>query len=201
MIWLSSDHTGGPTYPEAGGSDNDLPRVTSSTRSRTASTGRTPRFFVVEDDSQDGADHVDGPPCPGPDHQPVVAARRGRQHLLLADQHGPNHRADPRRPAAEREARCGDADVRRVHKRPNYSPFNAVPNQIPLTEGIATPPACGLDTLGTSGAARTALARSEARNNAVPADEKATAAAWQTWLAGQHLTATVRSLTTPTRSR
>jgi hypothetical protein len=63
-----------------------------------------------------------------------------------------------------------------------------VPNQVPLTEGITTAPACGLDTLGKTGAAAMALKRAEAQATAVPADEQATAAAWQTWLAAQHLT-------------
>ena len=58
-----------------------------------------------------------------------------------------------------------------------------MPNQIPLTEGVATAPACGLDTLGQTGAAATALTKTEAQKTAVPAGEKATAAAWTTWLA------------------
>ena len=74
-----------------------------------------------------------------------------------------------------------------THKA-NYAPFNVVPNQIPLTEAIATPPACGLDTLGLTGAAATALNKAEAQKDAVPASEQATAAAWQTWLASQHTT-------------
>ena len=68
--------------------------------------------------------------------------------------------------------------------KPNYKPFNAVPNQIPLTEAIATPPACGLDTLGQTGAAAQALNKAEAAKTAVPASEKATAAAWQALAAG-----------------
>ena len=56
--------------------------------------------------------------------------------------------------------------------KPNYTPFNAVPNQIPLTEGIFTPPACGLDTLGKTGAAATALNKAEAQQTAVPANEQ-----------------------------
>jgi hypothetical protein len=72
--------------------------------------------------------------------------------------------------------------------RPDYTPFTAVPNQVPLTEGIATPPACGLDTLGRTGAAATALNKAEAQKTAVPASQKATAAAWQSWLAQQHTT-------------
>ena len=63
-----------------------------------------------------------------------------------------------------------------------------MPNQIPLTEGIATPPACGLDTLGTTGAAATALRSRPTPRAAVPASEQANAAAWRAWLAGQHLT-------------
>ena len=72
--------------------------------------------------------------------------------------------------------------------KPNYAPFNAVPNQIPLTEAITTAPACGLDTLGKTGAAATALNKAEAQKAVVPAAEQATAAAWQTWLASQHTT-------------
>ena len=70
--------------------------------------------------------------------------------------------------------------------KPNYKPFKAVPNQIPLTEAITTPPACGLDTLGETGAAAQTLNKAEAAKTAVPANEKATAAAWQAWLAKQH---------------
>ena len=55
------------------------------------------------------------PPCPGPGHQPLGPARQGHRHVLLADLGGPDDRADPRRPTAEREGRGGHADVQRVH--------------------------------------------------------------------------------------
>ena len=42
MIWLSSDHTGGPATQRPEWPITTSPRVKSSTRSRTASTGRTP---------------------------------------------------------------------------------------------------------------------------------------------------------------
>jgi hypothetical protein len=71
---------------------------------------------------------------------------------------------------------------------PDFRPFAAVPNQVPLTEAIKTPPACGLDTLGQSGAAATELNQSVAAKTAVPADEQDTAAAWKSWLAKQHTT-------------
>jgi YVTN family beta-propeller protein len=188
MIWLSSDHTGGPTYPEAGVADNDLATGRIVDTISHSKYWKDSAIFVVEDDSQDGADHVDGHRAPVQIISPwslhgavdstyysQINMVRTIEQILGAQ------------PLNEKLA-AATPMYGAFTSRPDYSPFNAVPNQIPLTEGIATPPACGLDTLGTSGAARTALARSQARNNAVPADEKATAAAWQTWLAGQHLT-------------
>jgi hypothetical protein len=71
--------------------------------------------------------------------------------------------------------------------KPDDTPFSAVPNQVPLTEGVATPPACGPDTLGTTGARAASLKQTEAKQAVVPAGEKATAAAWQKWLVTKHL--------------
>ena len=188
MIWLSSDHTGGPTYPEPGVADNDLATGDIVDTISHSKYWKDSAIFVVEDDSQDGADHVDGHRAPVQIISPwslhgavdstyysQINMVRTIEQILGAQ------------PLNEKLA-AATPMYGAFTGKPDYSPFNAVPNQIPLTEGIATPPACGLDTLGTSGTARTALARSEARTNAVPADEKATAAAWQTWLAGQHLT-------------
>jgi hypothetical protein len=145
-------------------------------------------IFVLEDDSQDGADHVDGHRAPvevispWAQHGKVIntyysqiSAVRTIEQILGAQ------------PLNEKVAAATpmyDAFTNRA----DYTPFTAVPNQIPLTEGIATAPACGLDTLGATGAAAAALNTAEAQKTAVPADQKATAAAWQTWLANQHTT-------------
>src|SRR5262249_38720971 len=72
--------------------------------------------------------------------------------------------------------------------RPDYQPFNAVPNQIPLTEGIATAPSCGLDTLGLKGAAAQRLDAQEAQKVTVPAAEQTDAAQWAMWAQHQHFT-------------
>jgi YVTN family beta-propeller protein len=188
MVWLSSDHTGGPTYSEAGVADNDLATGDIVDTISHSKYWKDSAIFVVEDDSQDGADHVDGHRAPVQIISPwslhgavdstyysQINMVRTIEQILGA-------------PPLNEKLAAATPMYGAFAGKPDYSPFNAVPNQIPLTEGIATPPGCGLDTLGTSGTARTALARSEARKNAVPAGEKATAAAWQTWLAGQHLT-------------
>ena len=188
MVWLSSDHTGGPTTPEAGVADNDLATGEIVDTISHSKYWKDSAIFVLEDDSQDGADHVDGHRAPvqvispWAQHGKVIntyysqiSAVRTIEQILGAQ------------PLNEKVAAATpmyDAFTTRAR----YTPFNAVPNQVPLTEGIATPPACGLDTLGQTGAAATALNKAEAQKTAVPANEQATAAAWKTWLASQHLT-------------
>jgi YVTN family beta-propeller protein len=188
MIWLSSDHTGGPTTPEAGVADNDLATGQIVDTISHSKYWKDSAIFVFEDDSQDGADHVDGHRAPvqvispWAQHGKVVStyysqisAVRTIEQILGAQ------------PLNEKVA-AATPMYDAFTSKPNYAPFNAVRNQVPLTEGIATPPACGLDTLGKTGASARALNKEEARRTTVPASQKATAAAWKTWLAGQHLT-------------
>ena len=188
MIWLSSDHTGGPADAEAGVADNDLATGQIVDTISHSKYWKDSAIFVLEDDSQDGADHVDGHRAPiqvispWAQHGKVIntyysqiSAVRTIEQILGAQ------------PLNEKVA-AATPMYDAFTSRPDYTPFTAVPNQIPLTEAIATAPACGLDTLGLTGAKAAALNKAEAAKTAVPANEKATAAAWQAWLAGQHLT-------------
>jgi YVTN family beta-propeller protein len=188
MVWLSSDHTGGPTDPEAGVADNDLATGDIVDTISHSKYWKHSAIFVLEDDSQDGADHVDGHRAPvqvispWAQHGKVIntyysqiSAVRTIEQILGAQ------------PLNEKVA-AATPMYDAFTSRPNYTPFNAVPNQVPLTEDIATPPACGLDTLGKTGAAAAAVKRAEAHKTAVPASEQRIAAEWQTWLASQHLT-------------
>jgi YVTN family beta-propeller protein len=188
MVWLSSDHTGGPTTPEAGVADNDLATGDIVDTISHSKYWKDSAIFVLEDDSQDGADHVDGHRAPvqvispWAQHGKVIntyysqiSAVRTIEQILGAQ------------PLNEKVA-AATPMYDAFTSKPNYAPFTAVRNEVPLTEGIATPPACGLDTLGKTGAAARSLNKAEAQKTIVPANEKATAAAWKTWLAGQHLT-------------
>jgi YVTN family beta-propeller protein len=188
MIWLSSDHTGGPTTPEAGVADNDLATGQIVDTISHSKYWKNTAIFVFEDDSQDGADHVDGHRAPVQVISPwaqhgkiintyysQISAVRTIEQILGAQ------------PLNEKVA-AATPMYDAFTSRPNYRPFNAVPNQVPLTEGIATPPACGLDTLGLTGAAARALKKAEVRQTTVPANEQAVAGAWRAWLASQHLT-------------
>ena len=157
MIWLSSDHTGGPADAEAGVADNDLATGQIVDTISHSKYWKDSAIFVLEDDSQDGADHVDGHRAPvqvispWAQHGKVIntyysqiSAVRTIEQILGAQ------------PLNEKVA-AATPMYDAFTSKPNYAPFNAVPNQIPLTEAIATAPACGLDTLGRTGAAATAL--------------------------------------------
>jgi len=185
MLWLSSDHTGGPADAEAGVADGDLAEGRVIDTISHSKYWKDSAIFVLEDDSQDGADHVDGHRAPvevispWAQHGKVIntyysqlSAVRTIEQILGAQ------------PLNEKLAAATpmfDAFTRKA----DYAPFNAVPNQVPLTEGITTPPTCGLDTLGKTGAAAAALTRTEIQRTTVPPNEKATAAAWQEWLGHQ----------------
>src|SRR5579871_5742541 len=65
MMWISSDHTGGPPSAVAMQADNDLALgrfIDVITHSPVWSSSA---IFVEEDDAQDGVDHVDGHRSPG----------------------------------------------------------------------------------------------------------------------------------------
>ena len=183
MIWLSSDHTGGPTDPEAGVADNDLATGEIVDTISHSKYWKDSAIFVVEDDSQDGADHVDGHRAPvqvispWAQHGKVINTYYSQISMVRTIEQILG--AQPLNEKVAAATPMYDAFT----SKPNYTPFNAVPNQVPLTEGIFTPPACGLDTLGKTGAAARALNKAVAQQTAVPANEQATAAAWRAWIA------------------
>jgi YVTN family beta-propeller protein len=186
MIWLSSDHTGGPTDSEAGVADNDLATGEIVDTISHSKYWKNSAIFVVEDDSQDGADHVDGHRAPIQVISPYAV--HGKVINTYYSQLSMDRTieqilgAQPLNQKVAAATPMYDAFT----AKPNYTPFNAVRNQIPLTEGIYTEPACGPDNLGLTGAKAEALDKQVARQTTVPANEKATAALWAKWLTHQH---------------
>jgi YVTN family beta-propeller protein len=188
MVWLSSDHTGGTADPEAQVADGDLAVGKIVDEISHSRYWKDSAIFVVEDDSQDGADHVDGHRAPiqvispwaahgvvDSTYYSQITMVRTIEQILGAQ------------PLNEKLA-AATPMYGAFTGKPDYKPFTAVRNQVPLTEGVATPPSCGVDTLGLTSTAARALRKAEARRTAVPAGERATAAAWQRWLAKQHTT-------------
>jgi YVTN family beta-propeller protein len=65
MMWISSDHTGGPPTSPAMQADNDLALGRFVDIISHSSIWSSSAIFVEEDDAQDGVDHVDGHRSPG----------------------------------------------------------------------------------------------------------------------------------------
>ena len=73
-------------------------------------------IFVIEDDAQNGPDHVDAHRTVGLVDQPLHQAKAPRQQPVQHGQHDPHHRADPGPAAALAVRRSGPPDVRLVHR-------------------------------------------------------------------------------------
>lgn len=183
MMWLSSDHTGGPADSEAGVADNDLAVGQIVDTISHSQYWKDSAIFVLEDDSQDGADHVDGHRAPVQVISPwavhgqtvstyysQLSAVRTIEQILGAQ---------PLNQKVAAATPMFDAFA----KKPDYTPYTAVPNQIPLTEGIATAPDCGLDVPPAPPASTP-----PPPDHHVPGDMTGTAAKWKKWLAKQHTT-------------
>jgi YVTN family beta-propeller protein len=188
MMWLSSDHTGGPPDPEAQVADGDLAVGQIVDEISHSKYWRDSAIFVVEDDSQDGADHIDGHRAPIQIISPYAV--HGVVDNTYYSQITMMRTIEQILGAQPLNAKLAAATPMygAFTNKPDYTPFDAVPNQVPLTEGLAVQPTCGPDTLGLTGAAKTALQKEEAQKNVVPANEQSTAATWQTWLSKQHTT-------------
>ncbi len=187
MIWYSSDHTGGPPDAQAQVADGDLAVGRMVDTISHSKYWKDSAIFVVEDDSQDGADHVDGHRAPvqviSPYavHGKVVSTYYSQISMLRTIEQILG--AQPLNQKLAAATPMYDAFT----SKPRYAPFTAVPNQIPLTRGVKDQPACGPDTLGLNGAAAQKQGAAQRAEITVPAAQRAVAAQWATWAEGQHL--------------
>jgi YVTN family beta-propeller protein len=196
MMWLSSDHTGGPLNPAAQVADDDLALGKIVQTISHSKYWPQSAIFVMEDDTQAGVDHVDGHRGPFQVISPwaqhgvvdstyysqITMVRTIEQILGIHPMNQMDSAATPMFGAFTRT--------------PDYTQFNAVPNQTSLTLGLTEPqPSCGYDTgpLNLAGAQRSTAAAplkfaAAQPSTVVPASEAQVAAQWQKWLSQQHLT-------------
>ena len=79
MMWVPDDHTGGPPDPVAQVADNDLAVGRIVDTISHSQFWKSTAIFVVEDDPQNGVDHVDGHRSIGYVDQPLLEARSRRR--------------------------------------------------------------------------------------------------------------------------
>jgi len=80
IMWISSDHTGGPPTAQAMQADNDLALGRFVDIISNSPVWSTSAIFVEEDDAQNGVDHVDGHRSPGYILSPYVVQGGNADH-------------------------------------------------------------------------------------------------------------------------
>ncbi len=145
LLYLPNDHTGGSPSPRAQVADNDLSLgrvVEAVTRSR---FGTTTVIFVIEDDPQSGYDHVDA-------HRSLCLvispySRLGAVIHTFYNQAGALHTMERIMglPPMNQQDAMGPLMFGCFTNVLNHTPYIALTNNIPLTEGLvgATGPAPG----------------------------------------------------------
>ncbi|MDQ1564355.1 MAG: hypothetical protein QOI14_1306, partial [Actinomycetota bacterium] len=197
MVWLSSDHTGGTADPEAQVADNDLAVGKIVDEISHSPYWKDSAIFITEDDTQNGADHVDGHRAPVQVISPYAV--HGKTVSTFYSQINMVRTIEQilgAQPLNQKLAAATPMTDAFTNKA-DLTPYNAVPNQVPLTEGVVTAPACGYDTLGATGAAAKAVNAAAAKAAAIPSSEKTVAAQWQTWSEKQHFTGTAKENAVP----
>lgn len=187
-FWLSSDHTGGTPSPEAQVADNDLAVGRIVDEISHSKYWKDSVIFVAEDDSQNGVDHVDGHRAPvqviSPWAQHGTVDSTYYTQLTMVRTIEQILGAQP----LNQKLAAATPMFGAFTNRPDTTPFTAVANQVPLTEGVTPPPACGTDDLGLTGTAAVNLQAQVAAKVAIPAAAHDVAAQWQTWAAQQRFT-------------
>ncbi len=179
MLWLSDDHTGGPVSAraEVAGGDLAVGKVVQTISH--SPYWKNSAIFVVEDDSQNGADHVDGHRAPiqvispWAAHGKTISTYYSQISMVRTIEQILG--AEPLNQKVAAATPMFDA----FRSTPDKTPFTARPNRVPLTENIATPPSCGAD-VPANGAA-------SAKAAPVPAKYVSYPVAWQKWARKQHL--------------
>jgi len=140
ILWISSDHTGGPPTSVAMQADNDLALGRFVDIISHSSVWDSSAIFVEEDDAQDGVDHVDGHRSPGYVFSPYVRqdgvvdstyytqvnmTRTIEQILGLTPMNQFDLVASPMKTL-----------FTETPPRDNFKPWSHVPNLIPLDQGV-----------------------------------------------------------------
>ncbi|GAB3587273.1 bifunctional YncE family protein/alkaline phosphatase family protein [Calidifontibacter terrae] len=177
MMWLSSDHTGGTPDPRAQVADGDVAVGKIVDTISHSKFWKDSAIFVVEDDSQDGADHVDGHRAPIQVISPYAA--HGKTVSTFYSQLNMIRTIQQIMGAAPLNQKLAAATPMfdAFTRKPDFTPFTARKNEVPLTEGVATAPACGSDTVVGAAA-----------KPAIPAAAQSNAAQWEQWRQQQKFT-------------
>ena len=144
LIWMPDDHTAGvgtgDPNPVAEVADNDLAVGRIIDTISHSKFWKNSAVFVVEDDSQNGVDHVDGHRAPLLIASPY--ARRGIVDSTYYTQLNVVRTIEQILGVApmNQEDRAAEPMFADFTSTPDFTPYTHVPNQIPLTQGLTPSP-------------------------------------------------------------
>jgi YVTN family beta-propeller protein len=185
FMWLMTDHTGGTgvanraTVPDdvAQVADNDLAvgRVVDAiSHSR---FWKSTAIFIVEDDTQNGVDHVDGHRGPAFVVSPYSATGVDDDYATQLNMVKTIEQILGIHPMNQEDL-AAEPMYSAFTEQPDYAPYSVQPNQIPLTLGAPNyPSTLTAVPAGSSPAERKAFSP----QGAVPADMQSVYAAWEAW--------------------
>ena len=141
MMWISSDHTGGPPTAQAMQADNDLAVGRFVDIISHSSVWDSSAIFIEEDDAQDGVDHVDGHRSPGYVISPYV--RQGVVDSTYYTQVNMTRTIEQilgLTPMNQFDLVASPMHTLFLDAPPaqNFKPWSHVPNLIPLDMGVST---------------------------------------------------------------
>ena len=145
MMWISSDHTGGPPNAVAMQADNDLALGRFVAAISNSSIWSSSAIFVEEDDAQTGVDHVDGHRSPGYVISPYVIQSSGNGPYVDSTFYTQVNMTRTieqilgLKPMNQNDLLASPMSTLFIDNPPaeNFQPWNYVPNQVPLYYGVA----------------------------------------------------------------
>ena len=177
LIWLPDDHTSGVgsgnPNPVAQVADNDLALGRIIDTISHSKFWKNSAVFAVEDDTQAGADHVDG--HRGPLLVASPYAKRGIVDSTYYTQLNVVRTIEQILGIApmNQEDRAAEPMSRAFTNKPDFTPYTVVPNQIPLTQGLTA--------AASSGTGARSLVPASPAQLGIPRSEWAVYEQWVVW--------------------
>ena len=160
LIWMPDDHTAGvgtgDPNPVAEVADNDLAVGRIIDTISHSQFWKSSAIFVLEDDTQNGVDHVDGHRGPLLIASPY--AKRGIIDNTYYTQLNVVRTVEDMLGFApmNQEDRAAEPMANAFTNTPNLTPYTYLPNEIPLTQGLTTTPAPSSAPAASSGSSTSA---------------------------------------------
>jgi YVTN family beta-propeller protein len=139
ILWIMDDHTGGPPTVDAEQADNDLAVGRIIDYVSHSKVWDSSAIFIEEDDAQNGVDHVDGHRSPGYIVSPYAKQYGATDHTYYTQVNMTRtiEQILGLQPLNQYDLIASPMTTD-FTDTPNFAPWNAVPNQVPLNMGVST---------------------------------------------------------------